>query len=134
MHGMPYYADAWTDDCHTFDDSYEPDYDESEENVVCECDNCGEDIYDCDEMAVVEENTISRPSVKHICMDCWEANKWDKAEELLDMLGVWYWTGDAVDAMQIAGEHLLKERDRQKRLLGNITTMVTAAVTGKGNA
>ena len=50
------------------------------------------------------------------------------------MLGIWYWTGDAVEAMQIAGEHLLKEKARHKRMLGTAVNTLVSAVTGKENA
>lgn len=135
MHNTPFYTQQWSSD-----DYYEwcdnaPEPEEPEETVVCSCDNCEEDIHDCDEMVVVEERlSTGECKIKRICMDCWEANKWDKAEELLDMLGIWYWSGDAVEAMQIAGEHLLKEKTRYKRMLGTAVNTLVSAVTGKENA
>ena len=129
---MPYYEDQYGTDYGWLDDEYPMEPDEPEDSIVCTCDNCEEEILSCDEMAVVEEHRLDgRCHITRICMGCWEANKWDKAEELLDMLGIWYWTGDAVDAMQIAGEHMLKEQGRQKRLLGHITDMVTTAANGR---
>lgn len=105
---MPYYEDQYPADYGWLDDEY-PEPEEPEENVICECDNCGEDIYDCDEMVVVEEHIVSgRPGIKHICMGCWEANDWEKSKELLDLIGIWYWSGDAVEAMKIGNGHYLE--------------------------
>lgn len=114
----PYYDD-WCDE------RTEPE--EPEESVVCVCDNCGEDIMDCDDMAVVEEHRLDgRAHITHICMGCWEANGWDKAEELLDMIGIWYWTGDAADAMKIALDHSLKTREAFRKVLGTAAALAVS--------
>lgn len=124
----PYYDDQWCDDSH-------PEPEEPEENVVCDCDNCEEPIYDCDDMAVVEDRSYhigsAGPHVLHICMDCWEANKWDKSEELLDMIGVWYWTGDAPSAMKIALDYKLKERERQRQMTGISPEVFNAVIMAR---
>lgn len=130
---MPYYEDQYG----WLDNEY-PEPEEPEDTIVCTCDNCEEEILDCDDMAVVEEHRLDgRCHIKHICMDCWNANKWDKAEELLDMLGVWYWTGDAVDAMAVAARHMDEESKRYKRLIGTAVNKSVAAVAnakkGSGN-
>lgn len=105
-----------------------------EREPICTCDNCGDGISEDDDMAVVEEHNVGgRPGIRHICMGCWEANGWDKAEELLDMVGLWYWTGDAVSAMQIAGEHTIKEQRRYKQIIGTAVNIGLASV-GKGAA
>lgn len=101
---------------------------------LCTCDNCGDPIYPEDDMAVMEEHNVGgRPGIRHICMGCWEANGWDKAEELLDLAGLWYWTGDAVEAMQIAGEHMLTEQRRYKQIIGTAVNIGLASI-GKGAA
>lgn len=127
---MPYYEDQYG----WLDNEY-PEPEEPEDTIVCTCDNCEEEILDCDDMAVVEEHRLDgRCHIKHICMDCWNANKWDKAEELLDMLGVWYWTGDAVDAMAVAARHMDEESKRYKRLIGTAVSKSVAAVSRRENA
>ena len=126
---MNYYEDQYG----WIDNDY-PEPEEPENTVVCSCDNCEEDILDCDEMVVVEERLCTgQVKMHHICMDCWEANKWDKAEELLDMLGIWYWSGDAVEAMTIANEHYLAEQKRYKRMLGTAVEQSVAAVKRGGD-
>lgn len=124
MYNAPFYTQQW-------DDCIEPP--EPEENVVTTCDNCEEEIFDCDEMAVVEEHTFdNRTHIKHLCMDCWEKNHWDDAEELLDMIGIWYWTGDAVDAMKIANNRIVESMRARKAALHTAVTTAAQAVAKRG--
>ena len=100
-----------------------------EREPICTCDNCGDPIYPEDDMAVMEEHICTgRPSVLHICMDCWEANRWDEAGELLDLAGIWCWSGDAAEAMQIAGKKMLEGQRSYKTLIGSSVNLGLASV------
>jgi len=103
-----------------------------EREPICTCDNCGDPIYPEDDMAVMEEHICTgRPSIRHICAGCWEGNRWDEAGELLDLAGIWYWSGDAAEAMRIAGEKLLEGQRRYKALIGSAVSLGLASI-GKG--